>query len=211
MAVYFIDYENVHDEGLDGVASLQENDRVIVFYGEQIKSISFERHMEMMNSKARVEYIETHKTAKNYLDFQLSTYLGFLIGKGESGPVYIVSRDTGFDSVIDFWKGRNTKCARQDRIAEKEKKQRKRTGKKESRAENTSDKLSEVYRKKIRAAVKEDELTAGNYTSIYRAMTASKDKLELNNMLVKAFGSARGGAVYNHVRSIYEEYQAHKA
>ena len=37
----------------------------------------------MMASKAAIEYIETHKVAKNYLDFQLATYLGFLIGKGE--------------------------------------------------------------------------------------------------------------------------------
>lgn len=206
MAIYFIDYENVHDEGLEGVAALQEGDRVIVFYGEQIKSISFERHMEMMNSKAKVEYIETHKVAKNYLDFQLSTYLGFLIGKGESGPVYIVSKDTGFDSVIDFWKGRNIKCARRDRIVLQERKQRARTKQREKKAAQTSEKLSEAYRKKIRAAVKEDKLTAGNYTSIYKAVTGSKDKLELNNMLVKAFGSAKGGEVYKHIRGIYEEY-----
>lgn len=37
----------------------------------------------MMASKAAIEYIETHKVAKNYLDFQLATYLGFLIGKGK--------------------------------------------------------------------------------------------------------------------------------
>ena len=49
-----------------------------------------------------IEYIETHKVAKNYLDFQLATYLGFLIGKGEKGPVYIISQDTGFDSIVDF-------------------------------------------------------------------------------------------------------------
>ena len=64
-----------------------------------------------------IEYIETHKVAKNYLDFQLATYLGFLIGKGEKGPVYIISQDTGFDSIVDFWRGRNIEAFRQPSIA----------------------------------------------------------------------------------------------
>ena len=70
-----------------------------------------------MASKAAIEYIETHKVAKNYLDFQLATYLGFLIGKGEKGPVYIISQDTGFDSIVDFWRGRNIEAFRQPSIA----------------------------------------------------------------------------------------------
>ena len=70
-----------------------------------------------MASKAVIEYIETHKVAKNYLDFQLATYLGFLIGKGEKGPVYIISQDTGFDSIVDFWRGRNIEAFRQPSIA----------------------------------------------------------------------------------------------
>ena len=31
MAMYLIDYENVHDAGLDGVASLSEDDSVVIF------------------------------------------------------------------------------------------------------------------------------------------------------------------------------------
>lgn len=107
MGIYLVDYENVHNDGVTDIQKLSASDRVVIFYGDSIKSIPFETHVEMMASKAAIEYIETHKVAKNYLDFQLATYLGFLIGKGEKGPVYIISQDTGFDSIVDFWRGRN--------------------------------------------------------------------------------------------------------
>ena len=117
MGIYLVDYENVHNDGVTDIQKLSASDRVVIFYGDSIKSIPFETHVEMMASKAAIEYIETHKVAKNYLDFQLATYLGFLIGKGEKGPVYIISQDTGFDSIVDFWRGRNIEAFRQPSIA----------------------------------------------------------------------------------------------
>lgn len=114
--IFLIDFENVHDEGLDGYGDLNENDKVFFFYSIQIKNISFDRHVEMMNCKASVEYIKTGKTAKNYLDFQLTTYLGYLLGKGEQGKIYIISKDQGFDSTVDFWLERGYQITRQESI-----------------------------------------------------------------------------------------------
>lgn len=34
----------------------------------------------------------------------------------------------------------------------------------------------------------------------------SQNKTELNNQLVKAFQSSKGGRVYGHVREIFEQY-----
>lgn len=81
MNLYLIDYENVTDTGFLGVKELTADDTVIVFYSQHTKNISFERHIELSQSPAHFEYIKILKTGKNYLDFQLSTYLGFLIGK----------------------------------------------------------------------------------------------------------------------------------
>ena len=306
MSIYLIDYENVHESGLSGVVDLPDGDRVIVFYGDKIKSISFDVHVQMMNSKAVVEFIETHKTAKNYLDFQLSTYLGFLIGRGSNEDLVIVSHDTGFDSVVDFWKERGKNICRRENISEirpavqepvhekQEKTENKKpsgsarqkkntaqkaknpaenTQKTKNPAENTQKTrnpaentqkakspaeteqkpkaaprplqpavdlaaeagepvkaeqeaaeestvkekkpetqkkpdLPEAYRKKVRAALRSDKLSSGNYTTIYRAISGSKDKLSLNNTLVKAYGSEKGGEVYNRIRDIFAEYQA---
>lgn len=35
----------------------------------------------------------------------------------EKGGVYIISQDTGFDSIVDFWRGRNIEAFRQPSIA----------------------------------------------------------------------------------------------
>ena len=116
MGIYLVDYENVHNDGVTDIQKLSASDRVVIFYGDSIKSIPFETHVEMMASKAAIEYIETHKVAKNYLDFQLSTYLGFLIGKDKPEHVYIITNDTGYDSVIDFWSDKNIDIIRQKSI-----------------------------------------------------------------------------------------------
>ena len=43
---------------------------------------------------------------KNALDFQLSSYLGYIIRENEDKPYnyYIVSKDKGFECIINFWK-----------------------------------------------------------------------------------------------------------
>ena len=119
MNLYLIDYENVTDTGFLGVKELTADDTVIVFYSQHTKNISFERHIELSQSPAHFEYIKILKTGKNYLDFQLSTYRGFLIGKDKPKHIYIITNDTGYDSVIDFWSAksielsvRNPSCLR---------------------------------------------------------------------------------------------------
>ncbi|MBO5474285.1 MAG: hypothetical protein J6A08_10960 [Lachnospiraceae bacterium] len=204
MATYLLDYENVHADGLEGIRTLSGDDHVIIFYSDQVKSIPFERHVEMMNSRARIEFIETHKTGKNYLDFQLTTQLGYLIGKGETDTVYIISKDQGFDSVVDFWKGRNIKIARQECIQPgTESKPVKKT--KKSGVQKTAG-LSESYRKKVRTAVKEDGVSAGTYSTIYKAIINSKSKQEFHNSIMKVLGNEKSTLVYNHLKDVYQEY-----
>ena len=41
--------------------------------------------------------------AKNSLDFQLSTLLGYLLASGLYTHLYIISNDSGFDALYDFW------------------------------------------------------------------------------------------------------------
>ena len=205
MSIYLIDYENVNAAGIEGIRNLKQDDQVHIFYSEQIKTIPFDKSIEMAQSKAKLEFIEMKKVGKNYLDFQLATYLGYLIGKGEKGFVYIISKDTGFDSIVDFWKGRNINICRQESIEKKA--QIKQQKKKKEKITSVAS-FPETYRKKVRAAVKKEKLSPSAYTTIYKAIAESKDKLELNNALVKSFDSAKGGSIYNQVKEIFEEYKS---
>ena len=64
-------------------------------------------------------------------------------------------------------------------------------------------KLPEAIRKKIRTELKDEKLPAGKYTSIYKAVEESENKLALNNALVKTFDTTIGSKIYNHIKKIY--------
>lgn len=121
MKIYLIDYENVNEQGLEGVKDLESGDIVNIFYSANIKSIPFERSLELAHSKATIDSYLIKKTGKNYLDFQLTTLLGYMICKYENKEFFIVSKDTGFDSTVDFWKERNVSISRVTSIAGQEK------------------------------------------------------------------------------------------
>lgn len=69
MSVYLIDYENVHAGGLAGVEDCTIEDEIILLYGNNTSTISMELHIQIANSKAKVQYHKIERTGKNYLDF----------------------------------------------------------------------------------------------------------------------------------------------
>ena len=127
MSVYLIDYENVNFSGLEGVAALNEGDEVVLFYSDSSSTIPMNLHIDVQKSGATMRYIEIRKTAKNYLDFQLAALSGYLVGTTDQTEFIVISRDTGFDSVLDREKGsffkagldwRNDPCEAEEIIRE---------------------------------------------------------------------------------------------
>ena len=104
MAVYMIDYENVKTGGLNGISRLTDADRVIIFYSENANRLTFDLHQRLMASTAKIEYREVSVGGHNALDFQLVTYLGFLIAQEPNGQYLIISNDRGFEYVVNFWR-----------------------------------------------------------------------------------------------------------
>lgn len=104
MATYMIDYENVKTGGLNGISRLTETDRVIIFYSENANRLTFDLHRRLMECKASIEYREVTVGGHNALDFQLVTYLGYLIAQDRCGQYLIISNDRGFEYVINFWR-----------------------------------------------------------------------------------------------------------
>lgn len=111
MNYYLIDYENVKADGLIGIEELDKDDVVHVFYSENADKLTFDVMQMIMKSKARIIYQKVKVGHKNALDFQLSSYLGYLIGTnaGWQYDYYIVSKDNGFDILASFWNEQNVK------------------------------------------------------------------------------------------------------
>lgn len=104
MATYMIDYENVKTGGLNGISRLTAEDRVIIFYSENANRLTFDLHRRLMECPAKIEYREVTVGGHNALDFQLVTYLGYLIAQDPTGQYLIISYDRGFEYVVNFWR-----------------------------------------------------------------------------------------------------------
>lgn len=103
MRAFLIDFENVKSAGLVGIDTLGIDDQVVILYSVNSNTISFEMHQKIMSCAANVEYYQIRRGGKNSLDFQLSTMLGYLLASGLYTHLYIVSNDSGFDALYDFW------------------------------------------------------------------------------------------------------------
>ncbi|WP_455715500.1 PIN domain-containing protein [Anaerosporobacter sp.] len=108
MNYYLIDYENVKTHGLDGISKLYEDDVVCIFYSKNADSLTFDLHKRINESQATIVYQKVDVGSKNALDFQLATYLGYIIHEntGKAVSYSIVSKDQGFLSLVDYWKKR---------------------------------------------------------------------------------------------------------
>lgn len=103
MAVYLVDFENVSSGGLSGVQQLTKDDTVYIFYTANAANMSFAAHLNLLSSPAEVIYYNVSSGGKNALDFQLSSFLGFLICNRKSNDYYIISNDNGYEYVKKFW------------------------------------------------------------------------------------------------------------
>ena len=79
MTVYLVDFENVRSSGLKGVENLSDDDKVVIFYSKNADAITFDVHMLLSKSMAEIETYMILRGGRNSLDFQLSTYLGYLV------------------------------------------------------------------------------------------------------------------------------------
>lgn len=108
MAYYLIDFENVKSRGMEGVELLTEEDTVCIFYSDNADSMTFDLHRKLNETKADIIYHKVAVGTKNALDFQLATYLGYLICEQQREGIhpnyFIVTKDNGFTSLMVYWK-----------------------------------------------------------------------------------------------------------
>lgn len=104
--LFLIDYENVGNAGMKGCSCLNEQDHIVIFYSEAMKNMEQRYLEEITTAKCVFEVCKLCKTGKNALDFYIASRLGEMIGNGYDGIVVIVSKDSGFQAVQDYWTNR---------------------------------------------------------------------------------------------------------
>jgi len=111
-----IDYENVQVKSLSLLKG--EQFQVRVFLGPNNKKIPVELVLAMQALEDRGEYIVLETPGVNALDFHIAYYLGALATTDPSGFFHIISKDTGFDSLIKHLKAKKVFSTRSVSVEE---------------------------------------------------------------------------------------------
>lgn len=178
MSLYLIDYENVNADGLAGINQLDESDTIILFYSMNSNTLTFSLHKSLTETKARLEYVEVKAGTKNSLDFQLVSYLGYLIAKDQKSDYVIVSKDNGFSSTVAFWQNRKVEV---------------------SLARDLQNVRRESVEKELQKAIPDFE---GDIPKITSILVKHNAKQSINAALVKEFGSEKAGTIYKSIRPL---------
>ncbi len=200
--IFLIDFENVSDNALAGIENLDNSNRLIVFYSQQAGKISINTHLLLEKSDVIKEYIPVKSGGKNALDFQLSTYLGYLVQQNKDEHFVIVSKDTGFDYVCSFWKERNIKIQRAVNVKlEKSQKSKQTTQPKPTTPPKQTPQPNTIS-PELKSCLKNANVDIQKVASI---INKYKTKQGINNALVKEFGSTKTGEIYKEIKSFLKE------
>lgn len=184
MNYYLVDYENVKAHGLDGITSLDSSDVLVIFYSENADSLTFELHRTLNESKAEISYQKVDVGTKNALDFQLATYLGYLVrdNEGKDSSYYIVTKDQGYTSLVSYWKKRNVDVSMIVDLSGKDEK-------------NETNEL----RIQVEKAVPDQAVV----DIVVKYIQQYKTKLGINNALAKEFkDSKKASEIYNSIKPL---------
>lgn len=116
---FLVDSENVNDNWLMLFDMADEDDEIIVFYTKKSPHMSYMSVIRLIeNHSINVRFEECYE-GTNALDFQLVSYMGYLMGCAGSfsenkcdassaescaDEYIIMSNDTGYDPAVRFWK-----------------------------------------------------------------------------------------------------------
>lgn len=109
-----IDYENVQPSTFDLPKDYPF--KVIVFVGASQTKIPIELVTAMQNLGHNAEYVRVEEKGKNALDFYITFYLGKYFEKDPMGYFHIISKDTGFDILIQHLKSKKVSINRCNQI-----------------------------------------------------------------------------------------------
>ncbi len=98
--VFFVDYENVDTNGLDGLTRLTSQDHVYIYYSEAHSRMSFGLHRRICESNSEFYYRKIKDNSKNALDNEIMREANDVISE-KNTDYYIISKDKGYHSFVN--------------------------------------------------------------------------------------------------------------
>lgn len=184
MAIYLIDFENVHSDGLKGIEQLDRKDECYIFYSEHAGVLTFNMHKKITENRAKIYYVEAQVGMKNALDFQLVSYLGYMLREKPEENYCLVSNDKAFELVSKFWqeKGVNvTSAVSLDKA-------------------KGNEHYDRIYSELEKLIPDSDEREF-----VGKCINELSTKSGINNRIVKKYGTTRAGEIYRLIKPLLSD------
>lgn len=106
----FVDYENV--PGIDLTMIGEKTVYLTLLLGVRQTKLGTELVEKLMAHAASVQLVRLESAGKNALDFTLAYYLGRAVQADPNAYFHVISKDTGFDPLIEHLKSRHIRAIR---------------------------------------------------------------------------------------------------
>ena len=111
-----IDFESVQTGSLEQLTD--ERFKVKVFVGASQAKLPFEVADSLQQLGSRAEYIKISGHGPNALDFHIAYYIGRLAVEEPSAYFHIISKDTGYDPLVQHLRSKKILASRAETIAD---------------------------------------------------------------------------------------------
>ena len=215
--IFFVDYENVKISGLDGLLELNSADEVFIFYSENADCITFDIHKNLNETKAQINFQKVEVGSKNALDFQLSSYLGFIINENlnkgnENTSYFLVTKDSGFSCLTTYWKNKNIDISIvinllcNQEAKNEDKNEEKAEDSNENKIENNNTDSDSIENLTAILHTISDATNNTDLKFIVEAINKYKLKCEINNALAKKYkDSKKASKIYKAIKPLLKE------
>ncbi len=174
--IYLIDYENIK-QFKELITNNSEN-KQFLFYTDNCPNIN----IDVISKFRNMDFVKVKK-GKQTLDKCLITYSGFLIRTFPADEYFIVSNDSDYDDIIDFWKERGIQISRVTKAPEK--------------VEHNAT----VMQSLCNAGMAPDK--TGEIASIVAKLYLQKNaKQQIYCALIKKYGKINGGLYYQIIKNL---------
>jgi len=114
--IVLIDFESVRPETLVGLE--HDHFKVFIFVGASQAKVPFEVATALQRMGENAEYVKISGNGKNALDFHIAFYIGQLAAQDPTAYFHIISKDSGFDPLLQHLKSKKIFSARSPSVAD---------------------------------------------------------------------------------------------
>ena len=111
-----IDFENVQPKNFEIITN--QSFKIFIFIGANQTKVPLDIAAAMQEFGENAKYIKISGNGQNSLDFHIAFYIGQLSLEDPEGYFHVISKDSGFDPLIEHLKNKNIRIQRESDLAE---------------------------------------------------------------------------------------------